>query len=374
MFFNRKYSDVEYTKLRDSTKDVLLGHGLGVHLQLDYNFYPIYDMNAVRYAFLIPLKNGDTYSGFVIMGAIDNYYEPLVVSDNEPLLTEALVEHARYNEIIFNFPFGFIVKQGADMYEISHDLSLNRVAVEENESDTSSYNPCLVTELLRIKGQYKEPIIKDYNVSLSGEYEIFYTAVDPDNFYIDGSYGGEQQWLADYGYISQFWADRSCGVAAAANVAWYLGKNKLWAYTLYGNRPDTEAAFTENMYDIYGYLSPAIWGMPDLSTMRSRFVDFAQSRKVSLFPVIDDSPWTIVNVSNYIMDGLNYGCPVLMVTWNSDIEDLEYHWVTITKYYTSSGTRYVTTSNWGRRRVYNLDIWFSSGSIYQGVQYFKWVF
>ncbi|MTI94791.1 MAG: hypothetical protein FH749_04770 [Firmicutes bacterium] len=129
--FNQQYDDIDYARLQDFTRDVLHDYESGSQLQLDYNFYPIYDMDSVRYAFLIPLKNGNTYTGFVIMGAIDNYYEPLVISDDEPLLTEALVEHARYNEIIFNFPFGFVVKQGADMYEVGHDLSLKRVVIGE---------------------------------------------------------------------------------------------------------------------------------------------------------------------------------------------------------------------------------------------------
>lgn len=101
-------------------------------------------------------------------------------------------------------------------------------------------------------------------------------------------------------------------------------------------------------------------------------MDFARSRNVVLTPVIDNSPWTIVNVSNYIRAGLNSDCPVLMITWNtSAIEDLRNHWVTITNYFTSSGTRYITTSNWGYRRNYNLDIWFNTGTAYQGVQYFR---
>ena len=55
------------------------------------------------------------------------------------------------------------------------------------------------------------------------------------------------------------------------------------------------------------------------------------------------SAWSEVNVRKYIATGLNKESPVLLLTWNSPIPDLEQHWVTVTRIYDAgSGTKMVT--------------------------------
>lgn len=61
----------------------------------------------------------------------------------------------------------------------------------------------------------------------------------------------------------------------------------------------------------------------------------------------------------------------MMVTWNSRIANLAYHWVTITGYYvTNQGKHYIVTSNWGKEEEFSLDEWYEEKSLYKGLLYF----
>lgn len=76
--------------------------------------------------------------------------------------------------------------------------------------------------------------------------------------------------------------------------------------------------------------------------------------------------------ANYIKSGLSINSPVLLVTWNTGIPGLAYHWVTITMYYrTDAGDRYITTSNRASMITYNLDVWVNESGLHRGVIYFN---
>ena len=134
----------------------------------------------------------------------------------------------------------------------------------------------------------------------------------------------------------------------------------------------TIANCTENMRDIYDYITPAVWGIPDINTLKSKFESFASSRGVSLTGYKSSNGWNKTTVIQYISGGLNANSPVLLLTWNTPISELSQHWVTITRLFKdTTGANLMTTSNWGSMKTYNFDTWFDAGSIYQGVIYFK---
>ena len=101
------------------------------------------------------------------------------------------------------------------------------------------------------------------------------------------------------------------------------------------------------MRDIYDYITPAVWGIPDINTLKSKFESFASSRGVSLTGYKSSNGWNKTTV-------------------------IQYTWVTITRLFKdTTGANLMTTSNWGSMKTYNFDTWFDAGSIYQGVIYFK---
>jgi hypothetical protein len=118
-------------------------------------------------------------------------------------------------------------------------------------------------------------------------------------------------------------------------------------------------------------ISPAVWGIPTVDSLISRAEEFASNHKVDLKATRSSSAWSEVNVRKYIATGLNKESPVLLLTWNSPIPDLEQHWVTVTRIYDAgSGTKMVT-SNWAGKEIYDFPTWVNGGSLYKGVIYFE---
>ncbi len=184
---------------------------------------------------------------------------------------------------------------------------------------------------------------------------------------------GDQDWLSDKEYVSKYYSDRACGVTAAANVAQYMaamisGKSNLYQYS-----DVSKNNYTSFMNDIYQYLSPAVYGIPGIKTMQSGMQNYASSKGVSLSSVLSNESWSKENTISYIRDGLSQKCPVLMITWNSKIPNLETNWLTITNIYrTYGGSNMFVCSNWGGRIEYNYDVWFDDyWGLYKGLLYFN---
>lgn len=188
-----------------------------------------------------------------------------------------------------------------------------------------------------------------------------------DNLY----YGGHQDWLSTQNLSTKFWADRSCGVVAAANVAYHMSYSRNLS-ELYKYPSKSIKDFSNHINDIYKFINPAYYGVPTLGEMSRGFRKFAYSRGVIVKPSKIDLIWSLSNVVSYIKRGLSENNPVMMLTWNTRIKHLKNHWVTITGYIqTKSNKHYIVTSNWGSMEVFSLDDWFKDYSIYKGVIYFN---
>jgi len=171
--------------------------------------------------------------------------------------------------------------------------------------------------------------------------------------------------------VSQFYANRSCGVTAAANVMYYMATHISGKSALYNQTGSlTKAKFNAFQRSVYDYLNPSIIGVPTLNSMINGVVDYAASRGVTLTPITSPASWTHSNVLNYMRTGLNAESPVLVLNWNSPIADLDWHWVTVTKIYGDNVSMYMVTSNWGERETYDFNTWVNGSSVYKGTIYF----
>ena len=183
-------------------------------------------------------------------------------------------------------------------------------------------------------------------------------------------YGGYQGWLTDEN-LSKFWADRSCGVTAAANMLYYMAKNVSGKSALYTKPDITKVSFSAFQRQIYDHsLSPAVYGIPGSSSMTRKVESWASYRNVSLIGRPFKGAWSVTNVRNHIIAGLNAERPVLLQTWNSPIPNLSWHWVTVTRIY-KDGTDKILTSNWGGKAVYDFEIWCNGPGLYKSVLYFE---
>lgn len=187
---------------------------------------------------------------------------------------------------------------------------------------------------------------------------------------IEGSYGSHQKWLYTYGYRRKFWSNRSCGVSAAANIAYYLSKNH--NKKLYISRDLNRKSFTRFLNEISKFIRPRLYGIPTIYHMKKGFINFARSKAVDVETRTIDIRSSNEKIIEFIKEGLRDDYPILMITWNTKTVHLKYHWVTITGYFKDEdGSSFIVTSNWGRREVFNIDKWLSERSIYKGLIYFK---
>ncbi len=184
-------------------------------------------------------------------------------------------------------------------------------------------------------------------------------------------YGGRQSWLSEYGQIKKPLADRSCGLAALANVCLYLSRTKIGYDALFPHPVPDQETFTMVMLDIMQFVKPTIAGIVSLGMIGRGLQNYAKSKGVSLHLNNANWRWTQANVEQYIKSGMVYQSPVLLITWNTKIPDLNNHWVTITGIRKEdNGETTIITSNWGYKREYSLTEWVNRFSLYRGLYYF----
>ena len=182
-------------------------------------------------------------------------------------------------------------------------------------------------------------------------------------------YGGYQGWLTANGHVSKFWADRSCGVIAASTSLFYMARNNPHNKNINPSIITKENFLDLSLY-LYNFLEPQIYGIPTVATMIKGLSNYAKSMNFEITPFLLVNPSSKMSIVEYIKHGLKRNFPIMMVTWNTKIKNLAYHWVTITGYYTTkTGEHYIVTSNWGKEEVFSLDEWFDNKSLYKGLLY-----
>lgn len=323
------------------------------------------DMKGTEYAYFVPLMDGTTIEGYSVISIV-GVTNTLVtaIGENAATFTSYIInEAASADKMIYEFPNAFISKKGDTYNKICIDGTLDPISnPEQYESTTVEY----------LEGRTDQVTTRatiNYGQLDNWDEGDFVPVIAADGNRV--CYGGWQSWLQDEG-VSKFYANRSCGVTAAANMMHYLSENVSGMDDLYTRTGIRQSQFSAFQKDVYDYLSPAVWGIPDIQTMARRVESFAEDQGVELNAVIKDIEWTESTARNYIVAGLREECPVLLLTWNSPSEeDLDMHWVTVTRVYDSgSGTKMVT-SNWSEKEIYDFSAWVNSTSLYKGLLYFK---
>jgi len=193
--------------------------------------------------------------------------------------------------------------------------------------------------------------------------------IDQKSFEIEGSFGGKQNWLLEHGITSKFWADRSCGVVAAANLIKFISENHLDKRNLYQGQ--TKDDYIQLMSELYKILSPRIWGIPSLTKMEKGIMKYSKERGISLVSSKNTWLFDMEEGSKFIRQGLALNSPVLLLTWNHSDKNFKNHWITITGWDIVYGEEYMTVSNWGQKRVYSYKEWAIERSLFKGAIYFQ---
>ena len=196
------------------------------------DWLPLEDISGTEYAYFIPLKSGDTINGYSVVSHVGSSNKVLKTASGPVSsdLAVAIIRTASDNDvarIIYEFPSAFLAEKNNSYYKICTSGTLNPVNAEDYNKTNAAY---FTSASEANQNQTREEItygeLDDCTVG-----SFIPIPASNGGYY----YGGYQDWLTEQG-VSQFYANRSCGVTAAANVMYYMathisGKSALYNQT-----------------------------------------------------------------------------------------------------------------------------------------------
>ncbi|MDY0236123.1 MAG: hypothetical protein RBR71_08850 [Gudongella sp.] len=187
-------------------------------------------------------------------------------------------------------------------------------------------------------------------------------------FKIDKWYGGKQEWLSEAGYISKKKADKSCGVAAAANLLQYLVRENSELEKLsYGH---SKESYIELMIKLYQFLKPRFYGIPTIRKMKKGILNYVASKGGHLKAYSKIWIFCHRDRTEFIKEAILNGYPVLLLTWNFPDPQLKNHWVIVTGWEEIDSEEFMVVSNWGYKKTYSYTNWINQKSLFKGALYF----
>lgn len=355
-------------EIHSAVEDVVKREYDTVEIVNDEEWIQLDDVAGNSYAFFVPLKSNNVISGYSVASYLDGRIIVLKTASGEKAayLATTIIQLASNSDvarIIYEFPDAFLADYYGTYYKICITGDLELVDAED---------------YTRVDSNYLRTISSDYESEIQPREEIVYGVLSDSTIgrFVpipkeNGGYyyGGYQAWLTDEG-VSKFFADRSCGVTAAANMMYYMATHDPGKAALYTQNGLTKSKFSSFQRTLYNYLTPSLAGIPTATNMISGIRDYARSRGVTLTLMTSPTNWTHSTVLNYMKTGLNVNSPVLMLNWNSPIPDLVAHWVTVTRIYGDNVSMYMVASTWGEQVTYDFNTWVNGSSVYKSVFYF----
>ncbi|MBQ6836022.1 MAG: hypothetical protein IJO47_03115 [Clostridia bacterium] len=342
------------------------------------SWIPLHDVNGTFYAYFVPMYNGDKgLCGFNVVTDVDGTHSVLTGAESEgagkyaEFIVNLYAKRAENEILVYSFPDTFLIGEVGKLKIVNRDFTLESAKVSKDAKD-------IVKVIKNINLSKTMAATRSTNLmsaSLTNwAYGDFVPVLRPQQVAGGGTtiitcYGGKQNWLENKG-ISSSIASRACGLTAAANMFHYLSENISGKSALYTKSGITWEDFANFQVELYnnGFV-PTIAGIPNASYMDGKIQNWSDSKNVNLTSVLFDGYWVTDEVQEFICEGLSLNRPVLMCTWNSDIEDLYNHWVTVTKVYDTNGPMFIC-SNREDIRYYDLDVWASMGSQYRCLMYY----
>lgn len=194
--------------------------------------------------------------------------------------------------------------------------------------------------------------------------------LDDNKMKVDFYYGGKQDWLRTQNYVPELMANKSCGAAVISNICHYMSYSDVRFKKIVNKPLNNKESYTFFMNEIYEAIRPKIWGVPSIGLIVYRFRTFAKKQGIKLDYKKLIVTGNLEEVVLFIKEALGKDIPLALITWNSKNKELSNHWVTVTGIYKEDNEYYFVTSNWGKKKVYNLNTWVKQYSIYKGILYF----
>lgn len=331
------------------------------------DFISVFDLYGNVFAYLVPLnKIGEGEVGYIIVGALEDgftSYSTNLNSESIQYIRKILSESSN-SSLIMIPPFAMVVKMGEKYYDISSytDMVDMTSSIKGHELDyIEEYS--IIRKEERKKDIKKILDISEKEIDTFENKALGATLRGESNFVNIGGvyYGCNQAWVKKY-------SDNGCGPAAAANTLYYMSDQKSSCSNLYPYTNISKTNFTQYLETVGDYLDPSIIGMMNYSQWASKVKSFASAKGVSLsyksYPLSSSQE----NCEQFIFNGLRSNSPIatlnahLPVSRSVSIDQLKYHWITITKFNSNSAGSQITFSTWGRKESFNFDTYYAYAS------------
>lgn len=189
-------------------------------------------------------------------------------------------------------------------------------------------------------------------------------------------YGANQNWYKDN------WQRKSgCGPSSAANLFAYLASQNPNGEMLCDLRPPFEQdSYLKHMENLWAFVTPTMNGVNSTKLFMDGSIKYAKSRGVhitthhlDLGNKTDCKRPGVDECIEFIKEGLESDCPVAFLNLsNGKVKNLHFwHWVTIVDLWEDSdGTIYVTASDEGIKRDFDIKLWVETTLLGGGFVYF----
>ena len=345
---------------------------------------PLADLDGNCFAYLVPLVDQETGEiGYITMGAIEDGFTKYMLAWDTGLLVayRELLDSTPEAVPVFFQPmqYGYLIdgEEGKQIFLMQEEgaeaVDITASVAENAEQLTASYqvvrspeNAARVESSLNMADQIQQSgsargaaRVAVEDVRLSCEWkgtDKFVPIVDNNG---KTWYGGNQNWYEDSGKRSN-----GCGPVAASNVLYYMSRTDTKYRKLYPYSALSFVNFRGFMNIVYDYVNPAPFGEISLSSWASDVVRYASNNGVTLTSNIWYCTPPKNQCENFIKNGLKLDRPVgsLNLAGPFGSGQVEaWHWVTITKYFQSSGDdRWLGVSSMGQRRGLDWDAYYAN--------------
>lgn len=182
---------------------------------------------------------------------------------------------------------------------------------------------------------------------------------------IDGSFGGNQDWFLETN--TPYLRKVGCGVIAATNLLIYT--SMIRDLDLFQGRL-TKKSYLDFSLEIAKALKPTPVGIPYAFHMNHGIKKFSRDRGITILPMRNSWTWNYESCLEYIMSGLIYNSPILLLTWKHYNKSFSYHWMMGTKLIRENGKDLMEVSSWGKEYMIDFRKFYDNFSLYKAIMFY----
>ncbi len=181
---------------------------------------------------------------------------------------------------------------------------------------------------------------------------------------VNGSYGGSQKWFTRP-MMKLGGCSTVCACHAACELARKHGKAALYPFE---TKDLTLRQFRSFGTQMYKYVYPGFRGMPETRLFVRAFSDWCEhcGETVGFDTLEGGAPYEAAE--NFIREHIERGISVqylLLEHENNGIDDIEWHWFTVTGFSDDNDFE-IVYSTWGERRIASLELLWNTGKEEKG--------